>query len=394
MKKLLVFSLAYYPRFVGGAEIAIKEITDRIDDIEFHVVTLRFDSSFPKEERIGNVIVHRVGSGSANAVPGASYGAKGRIDKVLYVPRAALLAKRLHKIHQFEGIWAMMTYMALPVVLLRWLGVNLPYALTLQDGDPFEHVFGRASIKPILPLLRTGFRNARIVQTISRFLAQWPRRIGYTGPIEVIPNGADLKRFADAKPADIGRKTGDIVLCTASRLVHKNGLDSVIRALPLLPEHVTFAIFGTGPEESALKALVREMKLEHRVTFYGAIDNRDLPSYLHACDIFVRPSRSEGMGISFIEAFAAGRPVIATQEGGIADFLFDATRNPDTPPTGWAVDVDAPQQIADAVRAIVGNPSEALRVIGNARSLSEKGYDWNTIASEMREKVFGALFKK
>jgi len=63
MRRILIFSLVYYPRFIGGAEIAIKEITDRIspDDIEFDMITLRLDSRLPKEERIGNVNVYRVG---------------------------------------------------------------------------------------------------------------------------------------------------------------------------------------------------------------------------------------------------------------------------------------------------------------------------------------------
>jgi hypothetical protein len=63
-KKVLIFSLAYYPRHVGGAEVAIKEITDRLPDIEFHMVCLGFDSSLPRVETIGNVVVHRIGWGT------------------------------------------------------------------------------------------------------------------------------------------------------------------------------------------------------------------------------------------------------------------------------------------------------------------------------------------
>ena len=63
MKRILIFSLAYYPRHVGGAEVALKEITDRLspEEIEFHIVTLRFDSNLPKTEKIGNTVVHRIG---------------------------------------------------------------------------------------------------------------------------------------------------------------------------------------------------------------------------------------------------------------------------------------------------------------------------------------------
>ena len=63
MKKILIFSLVYYPRYIGGAEVAIKEITDRISpsDIEFDMVTLRSHKDLPKAEKIGNVNVYRVG---------------------------------------------------------------------------------------------------------------------------------------------------------------------------------------------------------------------------------------------------------------------------------------------------------------------------------------------
>lgn len=393
-KKILIFSLAYYPRFVGGAEIAIKEITERISpqDIQFHLVCLRFDSALPREERIGNVLVHRVGFGKAGAVPNISYGLLWLVDKMLFVPLAALKGLRLHRIHRFDGLWAMMTYMVLPVVLLRLLGVRLPYVLTLQDGDPFEHVFKRRRIRPFLPLLRYGFRHAAIIQTISNFLAQWPRVIGFTGSIAVVPNGTESKRFISAAPADIGKKEGEVALVTTSRLVPKNAVDDCIRALALLPPHIVFVVIGSGPEEPALRALARTLAVEGRVRFLGAIDNQQLPSYLHASDIFIRPSRSEGMGISFIEAMAAGLPVIATQEGGIADFLFDAKRNPEHPTTGWAVERDSPQEIAQAVKDIVSNPDRTKKVVETARHLALEKYDWQLIARDMREKVFSRLF--
>jgi glycosyltransferase involved in cell wall biosynthesis len=60
--------------------------------------------------------------------------------------------------------------------------------------------------------------------------------------------------------------------------------------------------------------------------------------------------------------------------------------------TGWAVDVNAPQQIAAQVQKILGNPEEAAKVIENARKLARSAYDWNLIAKEMRERVFNFLF--
>ena len=58
MKKVLIFSLGYYPNVAGGAEPAIREITNRIHDIEFHLIANRYDSTLPKEEKFENIYVH------------------------------------------------------------------------------------------------------------------------------------------------------------------------------------------------------------------------------------------------------------------------------------------------------------------------------------------------
>lgn len=371
MKKILIFSLAYYPQ-VGGAEVAIKEITDRVDsaEVSFDMVTLRFGSESTLE-RVGNVEVHRIGG-----------------TKILFPLLAAVRAYRLHRTRHYDAWWAMMSYMLLPVVLLRMVGVRLPYALTLQEGDTYGHMFGRLRILPFLPLIRHGFRRAAVVQTISTHLAAWARRQGFAGPLEVVPNGVDTAHFAGERTPHEG-----VVLVTASRLVRKNGIDTVIRALPLLPE-VRFVVLGTGPDEQALKSLAEELGVAGRVEFAGFVPHAELPAHLHAADIFVRPSRSEGMGNSFIEAFAAGVPVIATQEGGIADFLFDAKRNPEQEPTGWAVDKDAPEQIAAAVKEIVADPARVGVVVANARRLAQGHYDWGLVAQAMQEKVFKRVLVK
>jgi glycosyltransferase involved in cell wall biosynthesis len=183
------------------------------------------------------------------------------------------------------------------------------------------------------------------------------------------------------------------VLITTSRLVKKNGVDTVIRALPLLPKDVTFRVLGTGPEEDALKALARELHVEERVEFVGYVSHAEMPSHLHKADIFVRPSRSEGFGNSFVEAFAAGLPVIATQVGGIADFLYDAKRNPDKQTTGWAVDVESPEHIAAAVKDILHKPEKTEEIVARAHKLAVETYDWDIVAKAMRGQVFDSVLK-
>ena len=394
MKKVLIFSLNYYPHFIGGAEVAIKEITDRIpeEEIEFHMVTLRMDRALPKEERIGNVTVHRIGP----AVPNPTIADLKRFplhyNKHLYQFLAAWEANRLHRKERFDGIWAMMAHSCgIPAALFKSWNPEVPYLLTLQEGDPPEHIERLA--KPVWPLFKAGFTKADYLQPISTFLKEWGARMGFRGEDAVIPNGVSIAHFAkpvaEARIAEmrteLGKQEEEVALVTTSRLVHKNGIDNVIEALPLLPKNVTFYIYGIGPDEAMLRALAEKLGVADRAKFMGQIGHADMPVMLRACDIFIRPSRSEGMGNSFVEAMAAGIPVIATQEGGIADFLFDRNLNPDKEPTGWAVRKDAPEDIAAAVQDIIANPEQVQSVVRTAGDMVRERYDWERIAASMHE---------
>lgn len=384
MKRVLIFSLAYYPSFVSGAEAAIREITDRIDDIEFHLITLLFDPKAPREERIGNVTVHRVGFGGVY------------LSKILFIPLAALKARSLHRQVRFDAFWAMMTYMLFPTVLATWLGVRIPHVLTLQDGDPYEKVFERPFIRPLAPILDYGFRKARMIQVISQHLATWPRRRGYQGVIELVHNGANPKDLHGAVDEDavkkiqeqLGKREGHVFLVNTARLVHQKGNDDTIRALKLLPEHVRLVLVGGGGDESMLKELAQELGLQDRVIFTGPVNRSEVTLYRRASDIFVGPSRSEGLGNAFLSAMASRLPVVTTQEGGLAEFVFSEEAPVQT---AWVVPKDNAEAIAERVTEILDNPEKVRVVTDNARSLVEENYDWDMVARKMRQRVFAPV---
>jgi len=116
--------------------------------------------------------------------------------------------------------------------------------------------------------------------------------------------------------------------------------------------------------------------------------------YRRAADIFVAPSRSEGLGNAFISALASRLPLIATQVGGMADYVFDEKHNPDKKPTAWVVDPDSPDQIVAKVKEILSNPEKAKEISMYARKMVEEKYDWDIIAREMHNRVFNPVFKK
>lgn len=398
MKRVLIFSLAYFPKHVGGAEVAIKEKTDRMPEYEFHMVTNRYDSTLPQIEKIGNVIVHRIGITRPNPSMGDLKKFPLHLNKLLFQFLAAWKAARLHKQYQFDATWAMMAHSCgVPAAIFKMVNPHVPYILELQEGDLPEYI--ERKMRPLWPLFSRAFTKADIVSVISTFLGKWARRRGFEGNVVLVPNAVNTKHFSQEYPAQsvnalkdkLGKKMGDVFVITTSRLVHKNAVDDMIRALPMLPENVHFIVLGTGPDEAMLRSLTKREHVEQRVQFVGQVGHADMPLYLKACDIFIRASRSEGMGNSFVEAMAAGLPVIATQEGGISDFLFDEKRNPDKPITGWAVDKDSPKQIAEAVTSIMADSEKVRAVVATAKAMVIEKYDWDVVSGIMRSDVFAPI---
>lgn len=401
-KRILIFSLAYFPKHVGGAEVAIKEITDRIPSslYEFHMVTLRFDSTLPKMEKVGNVFVHRIGFVKRNPTMADLRKFPLHFNKLLFQFWAFFKAATLHRKLDFYATWAMMAHSCgVPAALFKLSHKKVKYVLTLQEGDPPEYI--ERKMLPLFPLFKRAFTSADMIQSISTFLVTWSKKMGANCPTVVIPNAVNIKHFSQTYPTEelngikdkLKKKKNDVFLITTSRLVKKNACDDVIRSLTHLPKNYHFIILGTGPDEDMLRALARGLKVESRVQFLGQIGHADLPKYLVASDIFIRPSLSEGMGNSFVEAMAAKLPVIATQEGGIADFLFDPELNTEKDPTGRAVKARDPEGIARAAKLYISDKAMTEKIVSNAEKMAREKYDWNLIAKDMEEKVFGALLK-
>ncbi|MDP3646374.1 MAG: glycosyltransferase family 4 protein [bacterium] len=405
IKRILIFSLAYTP-YVGGAEIAIKEITNRIGagEYAFDLITLRFDRNLSAEERIGNVNVYRVGFAlDAPKVSDRSLPYELRLAKILFPFTSFFKALSLSHRHRYDLIWTMMANQAgFGALFFKLTHPRIPYLLELQDGNSLEQVKKRRPILRLLwPLYRMVYTEANAIKAISNFIERLTRDVGYHGRVEIIPNGVDVAKFSAPVPehqlqelrARYEKRLGDIFLFTASRLVLSRGVEDVIRALRHLPLEVKFLIAGDGEDREKLERIAKESGVESRVLFAGHVGHADLPAFLKISDIFVRPSIIEGMGSAFIEAFAAGIPVVATPVGGIPDFLFDPERTPGVEQTGVFCNVRDPESVARAVKRYLDDPALVATVVKNARALVEHKYDWDMIAADMRTKLFDPLTK-
>lgn len=384
-RRILIFSTAYHP-FVGGAEIAIKEITDRIEDFEFDLITARMNKEVSKEEIIGKVAVCRVGFGY-------------KIDKFLIPFFGLILALKKHKEKNYDIIWSLMASQAsIGASFFKMLKPKSKLLLTIQEGDEESHlkryVGGNKFLYKVLiqPWHKLVFKKADLIQTISIDLKNRALKNKVKCPVKVVPNGVDIKNFTkkfsneelNSLRDSLGKKEGDKFIITTSRLTLKNGIDDLIKSLVYLPENIKLLVAGVGEDEKDLKNLVFEKGLENRIQFLGFIDHKELPKYLKISDVFSRPSLSEGLGNSFLEAMVIEIPVVATPVGGIPDFLMDKE-------TGLFCKIKDPKSIAEKVELLINDFELRKNIINKAYEMILEKYDWDIISKDMQDKVFEKL---
>lgn len=368
---IVIFATAYFP-LVGGAEVALKEITDRLPKGNFHLVTAKIRRGLASRERWGNVEVYRVGVGHP-------------IDKLLLPFVAPFIAWWLQRGVRRPVAWALMaSYGGFAALFYALFRPSARLLLTLQEGDPLDYIERRVGV--FFPLFKKIFSRADAVQAISHFLADWAVRMGARVTPRVIPNGVDVARFRAPLTdqarlelrASLGYTPNDTVVITTSRLTKKNGIHDVIRALPFLPEVVKFLVVGEGEDKDVLVKLAQEQGVTARVQFLGKRGHEELPSLLRASDIFIRASLSEGLGNSFLEAMAADLPIIGTPVGGIPDFLVDGE-------TGVFCQPHDPASVAEAIERLRANPDLVRTLKERSPVIVSEKYAWDDIARQMGE---------
>lgn len=159
-----------------------------------------------------------------------------------------------------------------------------------------------------------------------------------------------------------------VTFLTVGRLVARKGHERVLRAIAQ-GTSARYVIVGTGPEKAKLEALVQELGLAERVVFMGDVDDSALIDAYAQADAFVMPTvvseaDREGFGMVYIEAGAAGLPVIATRTKGVDEAVIDGE-------TGILVSSD--DELLDAMKKLSVNGLLRKRMgnVGRHRALAQ-----------------------
>ena len=280
-----------------------------------------------------------------------------------------------------------------PALPLGLLGPRLerPYGLVLHGAE--ITVPGRL---PVTGGLLGGLLRAatHVVSAGSYPLAEGERAAGRALPATVVPPGVDPTAYGPLEPAARARARhrfdlpldGRLVV-SLSRLVPRKGMDVLIRAAarlaPTRPD-LTVAIAGSGRDRRRLERLVATT--DAPVRLLGRISEDDKADLYGSADLFAMLCRNrwmgleqEGFGIVFLEAAAAGLPVVAGASGGADEAVEDGD-------TGVVVRRPGdPRAVADALASLLDDPARRRRMGEAGRARAEQRFGWDGLAADLRE---------
>jgi glycosyltransferase involved in cell wall biosynthesis len=159
----------------------------------------------------------------------------------------------------------------------------------------------------------------------------------------------DLQAWEQLLSANVGAKTAKFVVLSVGRFYPRKRLDVLLRAAARLRERIPeleVRIAGGGPEEARLTKVCREQKLGDIVTWRKDISQAELAREYQACDVFCLPSVQEGFGIVFLEAMAAGKPIVAVRAAAVPEVVRH----------GLLVEPDSDEALAAAIERLYREP--------------------------------------
>lgn len=335
----------------------------------------RFDANEPLEECIEGVPVFKI------AYP-----------RIRIVGALILIAKFMRLLTgRFGTFDAVHVHMAKNLAAVAgFLRPMMNWTLTVKISGAWE--FEGGILDPALrarPLTRVRnhcIRNADTIQSISAFTRDRLVEAGYRpDQIRMIPNAVAIPDMAlhavRRGPAAAGQ--GTCVVTYVGRLVPVKGVDVLLLAWSKLPSRhqARLLLIGDGPERPRLEAMAEELGLGSTVTFVG--HSGDVESYLQSSDVYVQPSRQEGMPNSVLQAMACSLPIVATAISGNMD-LVAPSKN------GLLVPREDAVALSDALEKLIQDADMRQRMGEASRVRAAESYELQRVLDRLETAYRGA----
>jgi len=170
---------------------------------------------------------------------------------------------------------------------------------------------------------------------------------------------------------------GKQVMLTVARLTKGKGIEHLVKLMPeILKErpHLVWVIVGDGPEKESMKELINKYNLQNVVRFIGKKEHDELPPYYYLADLFVELThpyhgKEEGLGLVFLEAAAAGLPVVAGESGGVEEAVIDGE-------TGYVVGTFREKEVTEKITKLLDDKELAKKMGEKAKERIEEKFIW------------------
>ncbi|NOZ06113.1 MAG: glycosyltransferase family 4 protein [Chloroflexi bacterium] len=242
------------------------------------------------------------------------------------------------------------------------------------------------------PVLKRLTRDFDAISANSAFTARLVREITGKEAV-VIPYGSTIGEH-DSPSTETAPVTKDkpATILFVGRLIERKGVPYLIEAMAHLNRQTpaaTLNIVGTGSEQAALEQMATERGIRDDIRFLGRVSSQELAHLYATCDAFALPSivdrhgDTEGLGVVLLEAMSHGRPVVATNVGGIPDIVKHES-------TGLLVpEKDAPA-LARALNRLLTDEELAERLGQAGQDYTRAHFTWSSIVDRIIELYGGA----
>ena len=240
--------------------------------------------------------------------------------------------------------------------------------------------------KWVAKLLRRSLKKGSFLVANSRDTASQIKRLSEREAL-VLPYGSTVVPKVYGAPANVRPR----ILFTG-RLIQRKGVEYLLKAIPLIlgQKDVEVVITGDGDQRDSLERTCRDLDLGDRVQFLGFLSNEDLNEEYARCDVWVNPSviddrgDTEGLGVGSIEAYAHGKPVVASSVGGIPDTVEHGK-------TGYLVPEKDESALAQAILDLLHNPQKAKQFGQAGYQFANQKFNWNRITDQLERAYYGLL---
>ena len=370
----VLFVIRYFHPFVGGTEKQALSLASHLtaNGVDVTILTSRFRYGWQRTEHIRNVRVIRLPSPRIKGI--------GAMVFLTCLACYLIRYKNYYSIiHTFQIGYTSFVSIVLAKVLRM---PSLIEVASSGSGGDIQRAKRTAWGKLCLLMAKRATRIIAVCDSVKKELVE---EHVHPAAIESIANGVDLELNKPSMDKSALRRRmklpdKDTIIFTG-RLSPEKGTDLLVRCFAELArtQSCQLVIIADGPEQKNVVRLIAEYDLHDSVLLISSVE--EVAPYLKASDLFVLPSRFEGLSNALLEAMACGVPVISTRVGGSRDIIEDGVN-------GLLVEVDATDQLRDAMERVLCDRQLAAALGANARASVEAKHDMRRIAN-----AYGALYR-